>query len=408
MRILQVIPAFAASFGGTSSVVRMISKELAKKHEVVVYTTTALDPKHDFDPLEEEVNGYKVIYFKRTLKPLCYSGIFGQLNLSYDMMQAVKQNLREFDVVHVHSWMQFPDVLIHHYATKYGVPYVLQVHGSLPRIMAKQRLKWIYYVFFGYRLLRDASRVVALTQKEAQQCRKMGVSVEKIELIPNGIDLSEYGNPPSRDFFKKRFNINENKKIILFLGRIHKIKGIDILVKAYAYAVKELGLDDVLLVIAGPDDGYLNELKKLLSSLKMTNDVLFLGPLYGRCKFEAYVNADLFVLPSLYETFPNVILEAYACSRPVIASNVESISDIVLHGKTGLLFRACDIKDLAEKIKYMLLHPEESKQMGNEARKLVEEKFSIDKVVSSHEALYEKLLRKKENGVTACRNIESK
>ena len=407
MKILQVVPVFSGPFGGPVTAVRSISKELAKRHEVVVYTTTALDPKHDFDPHEEEVNGYRVVYFKRTFKVLCHSGIFGALNLSYGMMQAVKQNLMEFDVVHVHSWQQFPDVLVHHFATKFGVPYVLQVHGSLPRIMAKQRLKWIYNVFFGYRLLRDASRVVALTQKEAQQCGKMGVPVEKIELIPNGIDLSKYGNPPPKNSFEKRFNINENKKIILYLGRIHKIKGIDVLVKAYAYAVKELGLDAVLLVIAGPDDGYLSELKRLLSSLKMTNDVLLLGPLYGRCKFEAYVNADLFVLPSLYETFPSVILEAYACSRPVIASDVESISDIVLHGKTGLLFRACDIKDLAEKINYMLLHPEESEQMGNEARKFVEEKFSIDKVVSSHEALYEKLLRKKKNGVTARRNIES-
>jgi glycosyltransferase involved in cell wall biosynthesis len=99
------------------------------------------------------------------------------------------------------------------------------------------------------------------------------------------------------------------------------------------------------------------------------------------------------VLPSRYETFPNVVLEAYACSKPVVASNVEAIPDIVLHGETGLLFQAGDVKGLANAIAYMLTHPEEAERMGRDARRLVEEKFSIDRVVTQLEALYEKVLK---------------
>lgn len=134
MRILQVIPVFSDSFGGPVTAVRSISKELAKKHEVAVYTTAALDSKHDFDPKEEEINGYHVVYFPRTLRTLCYIGFLGQLNLSLGMFKAVKKDMKKFDVVHVHSWQQFPDILVHHFATKFQVPYILQTHGSIPEL----------------------------------------------------------------------------------------------------------------------------------------------------------------------------------------------------------------------------------------------------------------------------------
>jgi glycosyltransferase involved in cell wall biosynthesis len=106
------------------------------------------------------------------------------------------------------------------------------------------------------------------------------------------------------------------------------------------------------------------------------------------------VDSDLVVLPSRYEAFPNVVLEAYACSKPVVASNVGAIPDIVLHGETGLLFQAGDVKGLANAIAYMLANPEESERMGCNARRLVEEKFSIDRVVTQLEILYEKVLKK--------------
>jgi glycosyltransferase involved in cell wall biosynthesis len=224
----------------------------------------------------------------------------------------------------------------------------------------------------------------------------MGISDSKIATIPNGINLQEYTDLPRRGSFRRKFSIDEDAKIILFLGRIHEIKGIDFLVKAYAYLLEKLKFKDSLLVIAGPDDGYLVQLKRLLSSMKMgTDDVLLIGPLYGRDKLEAYVDADVFVLPSRYETFPNVILEAYACFKPVIASNVESISDIVVCGETGLLFPVGNIQELAEKISYMLTHSQEAEEMGHRARKRVEDEFSIDKVADSTEVLYDKILEEK-------------
>jgi len=371
-----------------------ISKELVKRgHEVIVYTTDAKDPdsRLDVEPIKI-VDGIKVNYMKNlSMMFIKKLNVF----LTLEMASKAEEELKIFNIIHLHDYRTYQNIVIHYYAERYNVPYIFQAHGSLPRIMEKQKLKWVYDMCFGYRLLRDASSVIALTQTEAQQYRDMGVPEEKIEIIPNGIDLSEYENLPPKGSFKKKFNIHDNKKIVLYLGRIHRIKGIDILVKAFYYAIKMLNFDNALLVIVGSDDGYLDELERMLTSLNITDSVLLTGPLYGKDKLEAYLDADVFVLPSRYETFPNVVLEAYSCSRPVIASNVESIPDIVIHGKTGLLFRSGDAEELAKMIMRMITHPEEAEKMGCRARKLVEEKYSIESVVSSLETLYERVLYSK-------------
>jgi len=136
MKILQIIPVFSASFGGPTTVVHSISQELAKKHEVTVYTTSALDHIHDFKdkPFEVNSNGYRIVYFQRIFKT-------SKFNISYAMARTLKRTLNEYDIIHLHSWRHFQDMLIHHYAKKYGIPYILQVHASLPRIGAWRKLK---------------------------------------------------------------------------------------------------------------------------------------------------------------------------------------------------------------------------------------------------------------------------
>jgi glycosyltransferase involved in cell wall biosynthesis len=291
----------------------------------------------------------------------------------------------------LHNFRTYQNYVAYSYAKRTNTPYILQARGSIPRI-GKKELKWLYDVFFGYRLLKDASKVIALTQVETDQYRHMGVSEEKIAIIPNGIDLSEYAELPPKGSFKKKFNMPEDRKIILYIGRIHKIKGIDFLVRAYAYLKNEMKCKDAVLVIVGSDDGFLGEVKSLVQSLGVSRFVIFTGPLYGEEKLGAYVDSDVVVLPSRYETFPNVVLEAYACSKPVVASNVEAIPDIVLHRESGLLFQVDAVKELANAIAYMLTHSKEAERMGRNARRLVEERFSIDRVVTQLEKLYEKVL----------------
>ena len=110
-----------------------------------------------------------------------------KLFITSGIIRMVKRNIQRFDIVRLHEYRSFQNVVVHHYAKKYGVLYVLQTHGSLPRIMTKQRLKWMYDAFFGYGLLRDASKVVALSRMEAELYSSMGVPEKKI-----AVDVDRY------------------------------------------------------------------------------------------------------------------------------------------------------------------------------------------------------------------------
>lgn len=388
MRILLVIPYFypAWTYGGPIKVAYDVSRELVKRgHKVTVYTSNGNNSYSRIDSRIKEVDGIQVHYFRNV------SAITARemkLFITPSMIRTVKRDIQRFDIVHLHEYRSFQNVVAHRYARKYVVPYILQAHGSLPRIMAKQRLKLIYDVFFGYRLLRDASKVVALSQTEALQYRGMGVPEEKIEVIPNGIDLSEYGDLPPKGAFKKKFGIDDDEKIVLYLGRIHKIKGIDILVKAFAKVIEKL--DDVRLVVVGPDDGYLGELEALTKALKIEDNVLISGPSYGKDKLEAYVDADVYVLPSRYETFPMTVLEAMACGTPIILSENCGISEVV-RNKVGLVVKP-NSNHLCEALLKMLLS-QDGQNTFRENCKTVIEKFNILKTISELEKVYEELVK---------------
>jgi len=388
MKILEVVSYFppAYAFGGPVKVAYQVSRELVKrKHEVVVYTSDARDFGSRLRINSDNIiDGIRVHYFRNLALTLVKKF---KLFVTPQLVSHAKEEVEKFDVIHLHEYRTFQNIVIAHYAKKYEVPYVLQAHGSLPRIMAKQRLKRIYDVLFGYRLLRDASRVIALSQVEAEQYRSVGVPEEKIEVIPNGIDLSEYADLPPKGYFKRKFGITAKEKIVLYLGRIHRIKGLDILAQAFAKIAKELG--NVRLVIVGPDDGYLGELKALINTLKIEDNVLILGPLYGEDKLEAYVEADVYVLPSRYETFPMGLLEAVACGTPVILTENCGVAEY-FRDKAGLVVDL-NLNHLREALIEMSLNQKRQDFFRENCKTLIE-RFNISKTVSKLEEVYEEIV----------------
>jgi len=388
MRILQVIPILNPDvlWAGPHRVVYDISRSLARKgHNVTVVTSDVLNVRtrikinsgNDFD-------GFDIVRVKN------FSTILSRtsgLIITPELNEFLSKHAQDFDLIHIHEYYTYQNTVVRRFSKRYAIPYILQAHGSL-RKNDKIFRKWFYDAIFGYGILRDASKVIALSRVEAEQYRRMGVPEEKIAIIPNGIDLSEYAELPPKGAFRKKFNIPEERKIVLYLGRIHKIKGIDFLIKAYAYLVNEMNLKDAVSVIAGPDDGYLSEAKALAHTLGVSDSAMFVGPLYGRNKIEAYVDSDVVVLPSRYETFPMVVLEAYACGKPVIASNVGGLKELIIDGETGLLFKAGNFKQMAEKMVYLLNDSDKAVEISRKGRILVEEKYSIVKVADIIEGLY--------------------
>jgi len=383
MKILQVVPYFfpAYAFGGPVKVAYQISRELVKRgHDVVVYTSDArdIDSRLITDPFEV-VNGIKVHYYRNlSMIPVKMSKLF----LTPQIVSNVKEEIERFDVIHFHEYRTFQNIVMSHYAKKYGVPYVVQAHGSLPRHYGKSELKWFYDALFGYRLLRDASRVVALNRVEAQQYRDMGVPREKVEIIPNGIDLSEYADLPPKGSFRKRYGIKEEKKIILYLGRIHESKGIGLLLKAYAYLNNDMGFKHSVLVVAGPDDGFLAEAGILVNSLGISDSVIFTGFISSEDKLGALVDAEVFVTPFFYG-FPITFLEACLAGCPIVTASddLDWIQDNV-----GYVTKDPPVA-LAKGIASVLQDEQVNRRFRNNCKQMIK-KFSISMVTRQLEEVY--------------------
>ncbi len=364
-----------------------LSKSLFDRgHQITIYTTDALNKgrKSEYRTETIDMHGVKVYEFKSL------GGKLGQrypIHISPAMIPSMAKQTAIFDIIHLHEHRTFQNIVAHHYAKKYAVPYVLQAHGSLP-IMSKKRLKQVYDNLWGYRLLKDASRVIAVTGIEAEQYKSMGVNEDKIEIIPHGIDLSVFNNLPERGELRRKYDLNDNQRIILYLGRIHKIKGLDLLARTFADLSKPL--DDIKLVIVGPDYGYLPYLKKLVADLEISNRVLFTGPLYGQEKLEAYVDADVYVLPSFYEIFSITVLEACACGTPVIVTDRCGLANVI-NGQAGLVV-PYDKQQLQHALLHMLENDKLRRDFGEKGKLLVREKFNWEEIAKQVERVYKDIL----------------
>jgi glycosyltransferase involved in cell wall biosynthesis len=376
VNILQVIPYFvpAWDYGGPVQAAYNISKELVRRgHEVTVYTTDTLSANSRVGENEEVTDGIRVRRFKN---PNNWLAARHHLFLPPSSIKALRDNLTDFDVIHLHEYWALWNVAVQHYARKYHIPYLVQAHGTLRPMMAKQNLKKLYNILCGYNLLRNASKVIALTQAEAEHYKRIGINEDRIEIVPNGIDLSEYSNLPPKGGFRQKYGIGEDEKVILYLGRIHQGKGIDLLAEATASITKKL--DAVKLAIVGPDDGYLPALEKLIAELGIGNRLLITGPLYGQDKLRAYVDADVYVLPSISEGFPISVFESCACGSPVIITDRCTIGDLI-HGQAGIVI-SYDKEQLVGALSSMLSDDKMRQDFGDRGRLLAHKRFSWGKI----------------------------
>jgi len=390
MKILYIIPAFSHIFGGAVTVAAEAAKKLVERgHEVVVLTSDARDKTSRIKKEFEIVDGVKVYYMKNftmmTVKLLDY--VF----ITPEMSHFLKEYIQEFDIVHLHSYRTYQNIIAYKYARGHKVPYIIQPHGSVPRNIPPSTLKMLLKTLFdyawGYRILRDAARVLALSRDEAGIILRMGISKEKIVIIPNGIDLSRY-KPVAKGRFRSKYGIDDNIKIVTYIGRISVEKGLDFLLKAFTKLLK-ISKESVVLAIIGPDMGYLRNVVKLVKQLGLKDKVLIIGPLpHSEELFSVYVDSDVIVIPSKSEAFPVTALEAFVYGKPVISTRVGALKDVIIDGVTGFLVNYDDVDELARKM-YMLINDDQlATNMGKEAQRLAKHRFSLDNIVKEIEEVY--------------------
>jgi glycosyltransferase involved in cell wall biosynthesis len=175
------------------------------------------------------------------------------------------------------------------------------------------------------------------------------------------------------------------------LGRINKIKGLDVLIKSFSEILKEY--KDFKLIIVGPDDGFLNSVFKIVNRLHIKDKVLFPGPLYNMEKLSAYVDADLLVYPAKYEIFGLVPFEAILCGTPVIVTDKCGCGEIIKSCQCGYLVKYGDITDLKEKIIFSIDHKDESIEKVNKGKNFIIETLNGESVTKKVEIVYENCIR---------------
>lgn len=389
LKILQVVPYFypAWAYGGVPRIAYELSKELVRRgHDVTVYTTDVFDrnSRHEVAGGQAVVDGIKVHYFKNISNLLAYDY---QIFLPIGLMTAIRSTIKGFDIIHLHSHRNFLNNIARHYATRFNKPYLLSGHGTVLRIERRFLAKALFDLFFGRQILRDAARLIAVSESEVKQYKEMGVSENRVEVIYNALDPASYKRLPKKGLFKRKHNL-KGKSIVLYLGKITPRKGIDFLIKAFSL----LKRPDTVLVIAGNDMGFKNQLLKIISEKGLTDSIVFTGLVVGEEKLAAYRDADVLVYPSIHEIFGLVPFEAMMCATPVIVTDDCGCGDIIAREKIGMTVKYNDITGLRDVIEKTLSDRVKSLEAAKRGKIYIEERLNWSIIGQRYLDAYRKLL----------------
>lgn len=283
------------------------------------------------------------------------------------------------DLIHLHGLWMYPSkaVLAWHNQTKR--PYIISTHGMLSSIALSYSAfkKQIVGLWFHNAVLRTASALHSTSDSETLEIANFGLT-NKVFQVPNGVVIPKLAN----------FDMRIPKKVVT-LGRIHKKKGLSLLLRAWL--LLESRFPDWCLEIIGPDeDGELTRLQLLAKELDLQR-VTFLGPVFGRDKLNAFQSASIFVLPSLSENFALTVAESLACGVPVVSTKGApwELLEIFKCGR----WVDINVEALSNGLKdMMMLSPYELSCMGKRGRNLMQERFSWASVSSEFEGIYSHII----------------
>jgi len=383
MKVLHVVANFSPEWGGPTRSVHGLTEALAKKDIQISI----------FGPKKRD-NDKNILYPKETIVKLFPKDFLYRLwtGHSFSLKKALKAEIEKFDLVHIHEIWHHPHFAGYKAAKYLKKPFIISIRGELePWCLNHKALKKkIYSILIQKKILREATALHALTKEEVKNISKF-VNNKNIFNIPNGLNLEEFNNLPPQKDIENLYPDLKGKKVILFFGRIHPKKGLDILAKSFSTFAKDR--ENVRLVIAGPDEnGYKSKIKSILKNEDILNKVIFTGMLSGNTKLAVLNRANIFVLPSYSEGFSMAVLEAMACGLPVIITGKCNFPEVEKN-KAGIIING-DVNPLAKALDNLLNNPYLCKEMGENGRKLVREKFTWDKIANQMINLYEKIIYK--------------
>ncbi len=374
MRILQVSPYFYPYIGGQERYVRNLGRALVDRGHTVEILTSNFPKSEKCETIE----GMQVKRFNFLCNPL-------NNPLSPTLLFHLIRRCRDFDIIHCHN----EHAIVSQYcalARSYlKFPLIVSCHGQLRfDNAAKNLIESAYSSTLGLRLLRKADKIITMSDSDREYVHSLGTPIEKIRLIPNGVDLARYNfqkkNPRKRALF-------EGNRIVLFVGPLLRRKGPHVLVEAIPLIIEEH--PDVVFVFVGEGD-YKEEVKKLSRKLHVTNYTYFTGKIPEDQLHYLYHRSHIFVLPSFSEGLPYTILDALAFSKPIVSTLIPGIMDH-LNGST-LLVPPGESKALACAVIRILSDEKLARELGTRGRHLIETRFSWDVIIEKVLDVYHEVL----------------
>ena len=371
LRILNVTQVYppATEACGQAQTVQAVSRHLARSgHRVTVLTAgrggTAVLPDAD---VEVVCLPSTLRYRTRTLNP--------------GVAAFCVRRIRGFDVVHLYGVYDLLGPVVAGFCRRWDIPYVLEPLGMFRPIVRNLALKRLYRRLFGWPVVRWAVRVIATSDLERDELIAEGIPAAQVVIRRNGIDLLDR-EALARGVFRRELGLDDGTPLVLYLGRLSRKKGLDLLVEAFSALPAP-----ATLAIVGPDDrdGCLRDLERLRARLGLDSRVRLLQPRFGADKYAAFADADVFVLPSRSENFGNAAAEAVACGVPVVVTERCGIAPLVRH-RAGLVV-PCEVEALRSALASLVADQDLRDRLragGAEARR----ELSWDEPIAQLERLY--------------------
>jgi len=408
MNILQVYDGYSKvePESGAMAVAFQLSKHLAQAGHKVTIVERKGDKE---DPDVEYCEGIKFVRLEARKRgssafDVVYRFPFGLVDVVVDGFRfAAKVNRylskveNSFDVIHVHFPMAANVLIMLNRTLRKKMVYTF--HGDVYRLNLDSQFRLPWYVRLlspDLFLMRRVRKVVLLNDSVCSKLVSSGkIQPHKAVAIPNGIDISRFYPEVDCADIKQKYGLN-NRITVLFVGVIFPRKGVEYLVKAADRLINQLGYKGLKFLLVGRtevDREYVTKLQQFIKDRRLDEEVKMAGMVPFDDLRKLYAACDIFVLPSLEEACPSVVTEAMATGKPVIGTKVGGMLMQIRDGWNGFLVGPENEIDLAEKIKYLIDHPEGRLRMGGNSRKRAEEEFSWTKVAEKYVKVYQEVLK---------------
>lgn len=383
MRILQLSPVYPPEIGGVQNSVYEVTERMRSLgHQVTVITVRG-------DSAKRETKDYSLDGVRRIPAFLLTKGDWGEIKFSPTILRELSKV--DFDIAHVHTPRKLfaESLTFYRLIAKRKFPFVVSVrliNMSLPPFL--RAINSIYRNTIESLVFRSAARVVV--QSKAYKSFLMNacrLDENKFVMIPNGVDTTFF-NPSPESRKNQQGVFDSNKKVILFVGRLVSQKGLEFLLRALRGIGKQEPKIRLVVVGEGP---LRSHFVKRAKNLQISSKVRFLGAVPHKEMPKIYSESDIFVMPSLSESFPNVLLEAMAMKKPIVSTRVGVAPEILKDRETALLVSPREVLELERAILRLLSNEPLALSLGENARKLAEN-YSWDSVVTKTLSMYEDIL----------------